>query len=136
MELKGTHTGVVIRGVAFPAGRSCGESGRGREGDVTGRGLRQEEPSLQGGGAFGGGARGAPARRDAGPSPPQALAPLSARRCSSVYNLPAEHSSLRKICHKDVCRCAEGEVMGTQRPGLPWWGGPRSPSSPPGCRLG
>uniref|UniRef100_A0A8C7EXQ7 NTR domain-containing protein n=1 Tax=Neovison vison TaxID=452646 RepID=A0A8C7EXQ7_NEOVI len=29
------------------------------------------------------------------------------RRCSSVYNLPAEHSSLRKICHKDVCRCAE-----------------------------
>uniref|UniRef100_A0A8D0JNM5 Complement C3 n=2 Tax=Sus scrofa TaxID=9823 RepID=A0A8D0JNM5_PIG len=29
------------------------------------------------------------------------------RRCSSFYNLPTEDSSLRKICHKDVCRCAE-----------------------------
>ncbi|XP_016008927.2 complement C3 isoform X1 [Rousettus aegyptiacus] len=29
------------------------------------------------------------------------------RRCSSFYNLPAERSDLRKICHKDVCRCAE-----------------------------
>uniref|UniRef100_A0A8C3YFJ7 Complement C3 n=1 Tax=Catagonus wagneri TaxID=51154 RepID=A0A8C3YFJ7_9CETA len=29
------------------------------------------------------------------------------RRCSSFYNLPTERSSLRKICHKDVCRCAE-----------------------------
>ncbi|XP_019657450.2 complement C3 [Ailuropoda melanoleuca] len=29
------------------------------------------------------------------------------RRCSSFYNLPTEQSSLRKICHKDVCRCAE-----------------------------
>ncbi|XP_077915591.1 complement C3-like [Halichoerus grypus] len=32
------------------------------------------------------------------------------QRCSSFYNLPTEQSSLRKICHKDVCRCAEGEV--------------------------
>ncbi|XP_021568079.1 complement C3-like [Carlito syrichta] len=30
------------------------------------------------------------------------------RRCSAFYNLPSERSSLRKICHKDVCRCAEG----------------------------
>ncbi|XP_054984591.1 complement C3-like [Sorex araneus] len=29
------------------------------------------------------------------------------RRCSTFYNLPQEPSSLRKICHKDVCRCAE-----------------------------
>uniref|UniRef100_A0A671ECH2 Complement C3 n=1 Tax=Rhinolophus ferrumequinum TaxID=59479 RepID=A0A671ECH2_RHIFE len=29
------------------------------------------------------------------------------RRCSSFYNLPTERSDLRKICHKDVCRCAE-----------------------------
>ncbi|XP_040484208.1 complement C3-like [Ursus maritimus] len=29
------------------------------------------------------------------------------RRCSSFYNLPTEKSSLRKICHRDVCRCAE-----------------------------
>ncbi|XP_036985014.2 complement C3-like [Artibeus jamaicensis] len=29
------------------------------------------------------------------------------RRCSSFYNLPSERSDLRKICHKDVCRCAE-----------------------------
>lgn len=35
------------------------------------------------------------------------------RRCSSFYNLPTERSDLRKICYKDVCRCAEGEVMGT-----------------------
>ncbi|XP_077624106.1 complement C3-like [Crocuta crocuta] len=41
------------------------------------------------------------------------------RRCSSFYNLPTELSSMRKICHKDVCRCAEGEVTGTPRPGLP-----------------
>ncbi|XP_064135961.1 complement C3 alpha chain-like [Loxodonta africana] len=33
-------------------------------------------------------------------------------RCSAFYNLPAEDSSLRKICHKDVCRCAEGEAGG------------------------
>uniref|UniRef100_A0A9L0TNC8 Complement C3 n=1 Tax=Equus caballus TaxID=9796 RepID=A0A9L0TNC8_HORSE len=38
--------------------------------------------------------------------------------CSSFYNLPTERSSLRKICHKDVCRCAEGEVVGTRGPGL------------------
>lgn len=43
--------------------------------------------------------------------------PLAARRCSSFYNLPTEDSSLRKICHKDVCRCAEGELMGTRRAG-------------------
>ncbi|XP_019600514.2 complement C3 isoform X1 [Rhinolophus sinicus] len=29
------------------------------------------------------------------------------RRCSSFYNLPTERYDLRKICHKDVCRCAE-----------------------------
>ncbi|KAJ8798181.1 hypothetical protein J1605_016814 [Eschrichtius robustus] len=29
------------------------------------------------------------------------------RRCSSFYNLPTERASLRKICHRDVCRCAE-----------------------------
>ncbi|XP_024412554.2 complement C3-like isoform X1 [Desmodus rotundus] len=29
------------------------------------------------------------------------------RRCSSFYNLPTERSHLRKICHKDACRCAE-----------------------------
>ncbi|XP_026941819.1 complement C3-like [Sagmatias obliquidens] len=29
------------------------------------------------------------------------------QRCSSFYNLPTEHASLRKICHRDVCRCAE-----------------------------
>ncbi|XP_055975825.1 complement C3-like [Sorex fumeus] len=29
------------------------------------------------------------------------------RRCSTFYNLPQEPSSLRKICHKEVCRCAE-----------------------------
>ncbi|XP_062966084.1 complement C3-like [Cynocephalus volans] len=28
-------------------------------------------------------------------------------RCSAFYNLPTERSLLRKICHKDVCRCAE-----------------------------
>ncbi|XP_021561158.1 complement C3-like [Neomonachus schauinslandi] len=55
------------------------------------------------------------------------------RRCSSFYNLPTEHSSLRKICHKDVCRCAEGEVLGTPRRGLPGWGS-RSHLSPPGCQ--
>ncbi|XP_029074457.1 complement C3-like isoform X5 [Monodon monoceros] len=39
------------------------------------------------------------------------------QRCSSFYNLPTEHASLRKICHRDVCRCAEGEVMGLRRAG-------------------
>ncbi|XP_016045038.1 complement C3 [Erinaceus europaeus] len=29
------------------------------------------------------------------------------RRCSVFYNLPTQRASLRKICHKDVCRCAE-----------------------------
>uniref|UniRef100_A0A8C0ZZL4 Complement C3 n=1 Tax=Castor canadensis TaxID=51338 RepID=A0A8C0ZZL4_CASCN len=28
-------------------------------------------------------------------------------RCGAFYNLPGERSSLRKVCHKDVCRCAE-----------------------------
>lgn len=42
---------------------------------------------------------------------------LTARRCSAFYNLPTEHASLRKICHRDVCRCAEGEVMGLRRAG-------------------
>lgn len=42
---------------------------------------------------------------------------LTAQRCSSFYNLPTEHASLRKICHRDVCRCAEGEVMGLRRAG-------------------
>ncbi|XP_045146330.1 complement C3-like isoform X2 [Echinops telfairi] len=28
-------------------------------------------------------------------------------RCSAFYNLPQEDTSLRKICHKSVCRCAE-----------------------------
>ncbi|XP_006746669.1 complement C3-like [Leptonychotes weddellii] len=55
------------------------------------------------------------------------------RRCSSFYNLPTEQSSLGKICHKDVCRCAEGEVLGTPRRGLPGWGS-RSHLSPPGCQ--
>nr|XP_031545441.1 complement C3 isoform X2 [Vicugna pacos] len=29
------------------------------------------------------------------------------QRCSSFYNLPTERSYLQKICHRDVCRCAE-----------------------------
>lgn len=57
------------------------------------------------------------------------------RRCSSFYNLPAERSDLRKICHKDVCRCAEGEVAGARGPGLPGWRS-GSPVTPPECRLG
>ncbi|XP_075400207.1 complement C3-like [Tenrec ecaudatus] len=28
-------------------------------------------------------------------------------RCSAFYNLPQEDTSLRKICHKSICRCAE-----------------------------
>ncbi|KAM6216767.1 complement C3-like [Rhynchocyon petersi] len=32
-----------------------------------------------------------------------------ALRCRAFYNLPTEESSLRKICHKDVCRCAMGQ---------------------------
>ncbi|XP_004688804.1 PREDICTED: A.superbus venom factor 2-like [Condylura cristata] len=31
----------------------------------------------------------------------------SSRRCSAFYNLPKEQPSLRKICHSEVCRCAE-----------------------------
>nr|XP_014978314.2 complement C3 isoform X1 [Macaca mulatta] len=38
------------------------------------------------------------------------------RRCSTFYNLPTEQSSLRKICHKDVCRCAEGQCPSLQKP--------------------
>ncbi|XP_058381406.1 complement C3-like [Diceros bicornis minor] len=62
---------------------------------------------------------GHPAPRNAGPSQPQALAPLAARRCSSFYNLPAERSSLRKICHKDVCRCAEEQCPSRRRHSSP-----------------
>ncbi|XP_037674473.1 complement C3-like isoform X2 [Choloepus didactylus] len=29
------------------------------------------------------------------------------RRCSAFYNLPTKETSLRKICHKDICTCAE-----------------------------
>ncbi|XP_065729902.1 complement C3-like [Phocoena phocoena] len=29
------------------------------------------------------------------------------QRCSSFYNLPTEDAALKKICHRDVCRCAE-----------------------------
>uniref|UniRef100_G3T2J6 Complement C3 n=1 Tax=Loxodonta africana TaxID=9785 RepID=G3T2J6_LOXAF len=36
-------------------------------------------------------------------------------RCSAFYNLPAEDSSLRKICHKDVCRCAEEQCMSPRK---------------------
>ncbi|XP_045347005.1 complement C3-like [Leopardus geoffroyi] len=32
------------------------------------------------------------------------------RRCGSRFNLPTEHSSMRKICHQDVCRCAEARA--------------------------
>lgn len=66
---------------------------------------------------------------------PRHTPPLAARRCSSFYNLPAERSDLRKICHKDVCRCAEGEVTGIRGLGLPGWRS-RSPMTPPECRLG
>lgn len=53
--LKGTDRGQVIRGVAFLAGQSCGESGGGWDGEMTGhRPAGQEERSLQGGGACGG----------------------------------------------------------------------------------
>ncbi|XP_062034549.1 complement C3-like [Lepus europaeus] len=38
-------------------------------------------------------------------------------RCSAFYNLPTERSSLRKICHKDVCRCAEGQCAALRTDG-------------------
>ncbi|XP_036097111.1 complement C3-like [Molossus molossus] len=41
------------------------------------------------------------------------------RRCSSFYNLPTEQSDLRKICHKEVCRCAE-ELCPTLRKDSSW----------------
>nr|KAF6349208.1 hypothetical protein mMyoMyo1_011763 [Myotis myotis] len=41
------------------------------------------------------------------------------RRCSSFYNLPTERSDLRKICYKDVCRCAE-ELCPTQKKDSSW----------------
>lgn len=66
---------------------------------------------------------------------PKRVPRLAARRCSSFYNLPTERYDLRKICHKDVCRCAEGEGMGTREPGLPGWES-RSPLSLPECCLG
>lgn len=50
------------------------------------------------------------------PKPTRARRPLAARRCSSFYNLPTERASLRKICHRDVCRCAEGDRTGTRGP--------------------
>ncbi|XP_012496951.1 PREDICTED: complement C3 isoform X2 [Propithecus coquereli] len=37
------------------------------------------------------------------------------RRCSAFYNLPTERSSLRKICHKDVCRCAEEQCLSPRK---------------------
>ncbi|XP_007951815.1 complement C3-like [Orycteropus afer afer] len=49
--------------------------------------------------------------KEAGLSP-LSSPPASALRCSAFYNLPREESSLRKICHRDVCRCAEGEARG------------------------
>ncbi|KAF0878995.1 CO3 protein, partial [Crocuta crocuta] len=39
------------------------------------------------------------------------------RRCSSFYNLPTELSSMRKICHKDVCRCAEERCPSLRKDG-------------------
>lgn len=47
---------------------------------------------------------------------PASLAP-AAHRCSAFYNLPTERSSLRKICHKDVCRCAEGQCAALRTDG-------------------
>ncbi|XP_027990461.2 complement C3-like [Eptesicus fuscus] len=41
------------------------------------------------------------------------------RRCSSFYNLPTERSDLRKICYKDVCRCAE-ELCPAQKKDSSW----------------
>lgn len=68
-----------------------------------------------GAGPSGGGARSAPSRPGAeAQANPTYLPPPAARRCTSFYNLPTEHASLRKICDKDVCRCAEGEAMETE----------------------
>uniref|UniRef100_A0A8C0P4C6 Complement C3 n=1 Tax=Canis lupus familiaris TaxID=9615 RepID=A0A8C0P4C6_CANLF len=39
------------------------------------------------------------------------------RRCSSFYNLPTERSYLQKICHKDVCRCAEEQCPSPRKDG-------------------
>uniref|UniRef100_A0A673U5V9 Complement C3 n=1 Tax=Suricata suricatta TaxID=37032 RepID=A0A673U5V9_SURSU len=39
------------------------------------------------------------------------------RRCSSFYNLPTELSSMRKICHKNVCRCAEERCPSLRKDG-------------------
>jgi hypothetical protein len=63
-----------------------------------------------------GGAGRAPRPWKAGQSHSPALL-LAAHRCGAFYNLPGERSSLRKVCHKDVCRCAEGE-MGRGNPSL------------------
>ncbi|XP_074241796.1 complement C3 alpha chain-like [Saimiri boliviensis] len=38
--------------------------------------------------------------------------------CSTFYNLPTEQSSLQKICHKDVCRCAEGQCPSLRKPSV------------------
>ncbi|KAG8523186.1 Complement C3 [Galemys pyrenaicus] len=37
------------------------------------------------------------------------------RRCSAFYNLPEELWSLRKICQRDVCRCAEEQCPSLRR---------------------
>lgn len=68
-----------------------------------------------GAGPSGGGARPAPSPPGAEAQANPGYSPhLAARRCTSFYNLPTEHASLRKICDKDVCRCAEGEAMETE----------------------
>lgn len=77
---------------------------------------------------------GAQPSRSRGPSQPDLLAPPAARRCTSFYNLPTEHASLRKICDKDVCRCAEGEAMETE--GWRCQAEESRALSPPGCLLG
>ena len=81
--------------------------------------LKREECSNVGqgrwAGASGGGARPAPSPPGAEAQASSCYPPrLAARRCTSFYNLPTEHASLRKICDKDVCRCAEGEAMETE----------------------
>ncbi|XP_023588835.1 complement C3-like [Trichechus manatus latirostris] len=38
-----------------------------------------------------------------------------ALKCSAFYNLPTKESFLRKICHKDVCRCAEEQCASLRK---------------------
>ncbi|XP_049731405.1 complement C3-like [Elephas maximus indicus] len=82
------------------------------------------EPCEQGPGAGEASLEGGrlPGRGQAGPQSPGTRAlkptqrtPTAALRCSAFYNLPAEDSSLRKICHKDVCRCAEEQCMSPRK---------------------